>query len=67
MRVVPTSEAVAPVPGHERVGDVIRETLDNSAGMLYWNGARYAWAAAGEGVRLTAPPFMTGIGHSGRR
>jgi hypothetical protein len=67
MRVVATSEAVAPVAGHERVGHVIRETLDRSAGMLYWNGARYAWAAAGDGVRLTVPPLMTEIGHSARR
>ena len=67
MRVVPTSEAVAPVAGHERIGHVIRETLDSSAGMLYWNGARYAWAAAGDGVRLTVPPLMTEIGHSARR
>jgi len=67
MRVVPTSEAVAPVAGHERVGHVIRETLDRSPGMLYWNGARYAWAAAGDGVRLTTASLMTEIGHSARR
>ena len=67
MRAVPTSEAVEPVAGSERVGHVIRETLDSSAGMLYWNGARYAWAAAGDGVRLTVPPLMPGIGHSSRR
>ena len=67
MRAVPTSEAVAPVPGHGRVGHVIRETLDGSSGMLYWNGARYAWAAAGEGIRLTVPPSVAGTGHPARR
>lgn len=66
LRVVPTSEAVAPVARLERVGHVIRETLDRSSGMLYWNGARYAWAAAGEGIRLAVPPSQTGAGHAAR-
>lgn len=67
MRAVLTSEAVAPVPGHERVGHVIRENLDGSSGMLYWNGARYAWTAAGEGIRLTVPPSVAGNVHPARR
>lgn len=67
MQAVTTSEAVAPVPGHERVGHVIRETLDGSSGMLYWNGARYAWAAAGDGIRLTDPPSVAGTPHSAQR
>jgi len=24
-------------------GDVIRETLNGAAGIIYWTGARYAW------------------------
>lgn len=64
MQAVTTSDAVAPVPGHERVGHVIRETLDGSSGMLYWNGARYAWAATGEGIRLTVPPLVAGTPHA---
>jgi len=66
MRAVPTSEAVAPVPGYERVGHVIRETLDGSSGILYWNGARYVWTA-GEGIRLTVPPSVSEGGHRARR
>jgi hypothetical protein len=64
MLAVPTSEAVTPVAGHERVGHVIRETLDGSSGMLYWNGARYAWTAAGDGILLTVPPTVAGTGHA---
>ena len=67
VRAVRTIEAVAALPGRERVGHVIRETLDGSSGMLYWNGARYAWTVAGEGVRLTVPPSLAGAGHTARR
>jgi len=24
-------------------GDIIRETLNGTAGIIYWTGARYAW------------------------
>jgi hypothetical protein len=64
MLAVPTSEAVMPVAGHERVGHVIRETLDGASGMLYWNGARYAWTVAGDGIRLTVPPTLSAAGHA---
>ena len=67
MRAVLTSEAVAPVAGQERVGHVIRETLGGAPGMLYWNGARYAWTAAGEGILLTVPPSVATAGHPARR
>ena len=67
MRAVPTREAVAPVPGHERVGHVIREKLSGASGLLYWNGARYAWTAAGEGIRLTVSPSVAGTGHPAKR
>lgn len=66
MRAMPTSEAVAPVAGYERVGHVIRETLDGSSGMIYWNGARYAWTPAGDGVRMTITPDVAARGHGTR-